>query len=101
MCAEIVKKNCSRACFWTVSVNVTIVAEQMHECINVKNPSKCVGGICVFMCQFFSQSIVSALLNFTLPCIIFLVFFSGDTSREYWTRSLLKFFSQSIVSAPA
>jgi hypothetical protein len=52
-----------------------IVAEQMHECINVKNPPNCVGGICVFVCVSFLASLLLALLlntsaQFTLLRII-------------------------------
>jgi hypothetical protein len=38
------------------------VAEQMHECIDVKNPPNCVGGIHVFICVSFLASLLLALL---------------------------------------
>ncbi len=38
------------------------VAEQMHECINVKNPPNCVGGIRVLIRVSFLASLLLALL---------------------------------------
>jgi hypothetical protein len=39
-----------------------LVAEQMHECINVKNPPNCVGGIRAFFLVSFLASLLLALL---------------------------------------
>jgi hypothetical protein len=39
---------------WMELVYLSTVAEQMHECINVKNPPNCVGGnLRIISCQLF------------------------------------------------
>ncbi len=69
-------------------INQGTVAAQIDECINVKNPSKCVGGIRVFIRVSFLASLLLALLRntsiqFYTAVNYFLVFYSGDTTREY------------------
>jgi hypothetical protein len=60
--------------------NVVIVAEQIDEFINVKNPPNCVGGIRVFIRASFSVSLLlvslrNTSIQFTLSECYFLVFY--------------------------
>jgi hypothetical protein len=81
-------KICNLNDFVSKHPNIYNVAEQIDKCINVKNPPNCVGGIRVLIRVSFLASRLLALLRntsiqFTLLVYYFLVFYSGDTTREY------------------
>jgi hypothetical protein len=56
--------------------------------MNVENLPNCVGGIRVFIRASFLVSLLlvslrNTYIQFTLPECYFLVFYSGDTTRDY------------------
>jgi hypothetical protein len=64
--------------------NNYLVAEQIDECINVKNPPNCVGGIRVIIrASFLASRLLVSLRNTSIQFILLVVFYSGDTTLDY------------------